>query len=42
MQTFDQSLMRLLAEGLVSIEEARATASSPHDFALALAQARLA
>ena len=42
MQTFDQSLMRLLVEGLVSMEEARGAASSPHDFALALAQARLA
>jgi twitching motility protein PilT len=40
MQTFDQSLMWLLVEGL-SMEEARAAASSPHDFALALAQARL-
>src|SRR6266496_4870595 len=37
MQTFDQSLMRLLVEGLVSMEEARGAASSPHDFALALA-----
>jgi twitching motility protein PilT len=42
MQTFDQSLMWLLAEGLVSMEDARSAASSPHDFALALAQARLA
>jgi twitching motility protein PilT len=42
MQTFDQSLMSLLAEGLVTMEDARAAASNPHDFALALAQARLA
>jgi twitching motility protein PilT len=42
MQTFDQSLMWLLVEGLVSMEDARSTATSPHDFALALAQARLA
>jgi twitching motility protein PilT len=42
MQTFDQSLMGLLVEGLVSIEDARSAASNPHDFALALAQARLA
>ena len=42
MQTFDQSLMWLLAEDLVSLEAARATASSPHDFELALAQAQLA
>jgi twitching motility protein PilT len=41
MQTFDQSLMWLLVEGLVSLEDARAAASSPHDFQLALAQARL-
>jgi len=42
MQTFDQSLMGLLVDGLVSIEDARSAASNPHDFALALAQARLA
>jgi twitching motility protein PilT len=42
MQTFDQSLMSLLVEGLVSLDDARAAASSPHDFALALSQARLA
>jgi twitching motility protein PilT len=41
MQTFDQSLMSLLMEGLVSMEDARAAATSPHDFALAFAQASL-
>jgi twitching motility protein PilT len=38
---FDQSLMSLLMDGLVSMEDARAAATSLHDFALALAQARL-
>jgi Tfp pilus assembly ATPase PilU len=42
MQTFDQSLMWLLTEGLVSMEDARAAASNPHDFALDLTLARLA
>ena len=37
MQTFDQALVKLVKEGLVSADEARRTASSPHDFDLALA-----
>jgi twitching motility protein PilT len=41
MQTFDQSLLQLVAEDRVSIEEARLHASNPHDFALMLEQAGL-
>jgi twitching motility protein PilT len=37
MQTFDQSLLDLVADGLVTEEDARAVATSPHDFSLALA-----
>jgi twitching motility protein PilT len=37
MQTFDQSLVRLVKEGLVAADEARRTATSPHDFDLLLA-----
>src|SRR6185312_14622686 len=37
MQTFDQSLLDLVAEGLVTQEDARAVATSPHDFSLAMA-----
>ena len=36
MQTFDQSLLRLIEDGLVSEEDARAVATNPHDFGLAL------
>jgi hypothetical protein len=36
MQTFDQSLLELVRDGLVSEPDARAVATSPHDFALAL------
>lgn len=36
MQTFDQSLMRLLHEGLITREEALANASNPADFELKL------
>ncbi|MDP9329346.1 MAG: PilT/PilU family type 4a pilus ATPase [Actinomycetota bacterium] len=36
MQTFDQALVRLVKEGLVSESDARRTASSPHDFDLQL------
>ena len=36
MQTFDQDLLRLVREGLVSREDARAVAANPHDFGLAL------
>jgi twitching motility protein PilT len=36
MQTFDQSLLKLVQEGVVAEEVAMATASSPHDFKLML------
>ena len=36
MQTFDQSLLALVRDGLVTEEDARAVATSPHDFSLAL------
>ncbi|MGH9149233.1 MAG: type IV pilus twitching motility protein PilT [Acidimicrobiales bacterium] len=42
MQTFDQSLFNLYKNGLVSLRDALATASHPHDFRLALQQEGLA
>ncbi len=36
MQTFDQALVKLVQEGLVSEEDAKIASSNPHDFALAL------
>jgi Tfp pilus assembly ATPase PilU len=36
MQTFDQALVKLVAEGLVSEQDARDGATNPHDFSLAL------
>lgn len=36
MQTFDQALVRLVQDGLVAEEDARAVATNPHDFTLAL------
>jgi twitching motility protein PilT len=36
MQTFDQSLLVLVRDGLVMEEDARAVATNPHDFSLAL------
>jgi twitching motility protein PilT len=36
MQTFDQALVKLVKEGVVSADEARRTATNPHDFDLAL------
>ena len=36
MQTFDQALVNLVKEGVVSADEARRTATNPHDFDLAL------
>jgi len=36
MQTFDQALVKLVREGVVSTDEARRTATNPHDFDLAL------
>ena len=42
MQTFDQHLIELVRDGLVTLEEASAAATSPHDFALALQQRGIA
>jgi twitching motility protein PilT len=36
MQTFDQALVKLVKDGLVTRDEARRTATNPHDFDLAL------
>jgi twitching motility protein PilT len=36
MQTFDQHLVELVKERLVSLEDARHVATHPHDFELAL------
>ena len=41
MQTFDQSLFNLYKNGLVSLRDAMAAASHPHDFRLALQSAGL-
>jgi twitching motility protein PilT len=41
MQTFDQSLLSLVQAGTITIEEATAAASEPHDFQLALQQVGL-
>jgi twitching motility protein PilT len=37
MQTFDMALVKLVRDGLVNVDEARRTATSPHDFDLQLA-----
>jgi twitching motility protein PilT len=42
MQTFDQHLMQLFRDGVVTIEEAIAAATSPHDFTVLARQAGLA
>ena len=39
MQTFDQALIKLYQEGLVTLDDAKSGANSPHDFQLALQQA---
>ena len=39
MQTFDQSLIDLVRDGLVNEDDARVVATNPHDFSLALAAA---
>ncbi len=36
MQTFDQALVHMVEQGLVTEEDARAASTSPHDFVLAL------
>jgi twitching motility protein PilT len=41
MQTFDQALVKLVADGLATPDDAAAVASSRHDFMLALKQAQL-
>jgi twitching motility protein PilT len=42
MQTFDQHLMALYRQGEVSLRDALGTATSPHDFRVALRGAGLA
>ena len=42
MQTFDQHLVQLVRAGIVGIDDAAATATSPHDFSLALQQQGIA
>ncbi|HVL34009.1 MAG TPA: PilT/PilU family type 4a pilus ATPase [Actinomycetota bacterium] len=42
MQTFDQHLIRLVREGVVTLDEALAGATSPHDLQVRLRQAGLA
>ncbi len=42
MQTFDQALVRLVREGTVTVEDAKETATNPHDLMLALQAAQLA
>jgi twitching motility protein PilT len=42
MQTFDQALMKLIRENLVSLDDALEAASNPHDLMLALREAQLA
>jgi twitching motility protein PilT len=42
MQTFDQALMKLIRENLVSLDDALGAASNPHDLMLALKEAQLA
>jgi twitching motility protein PilT len=39
MQTFDQALVELVRQGLVAEDDARAVATNPHDFSLALSGA---
>ncbi|HEX2425995.1 MAG TPA: PilT/PilU family type 4a pilus ATPase [Actinomycetota bacterium] len=39
MQTFDQALVQLVHDGLVAEDDARAVATNPHDFSLALSGA---
>src|SRR5919106_1524232 len=36
MQTFDQALVKLVQDGLVSEDDARRASTNPHDFVLAL------
>ena len=41
MQTFDQSLVALVMEGLITEEEAKLASTTPHDFTLAMKAARM-
>jgi twitching motility protein PilT len=41
MQTFDQALVRLSRDGLVTVEDAKDAATNPHDLVLALQAAQL-
>jgi twitching motility protein PilT len=41
MQTFDQALVRLVQQGLITVDAAAETATNPHDFHLALKAAQL-
>ena len=41
MQTFDQALLSLYRSGLVALDDAMRTATTPHDFKIALRQAGL-
>jgi twitching motility protein PilT len=42
MQTFDQHLLRMYQDGVITMDSAMAAATSPHDFTLAVRQAGLA
>ena len=42
MQTFDQALVNLVMEGLVTEDDAREASTQPHDFTLAMKSARMA
>jgi twitching motility protein PilT len=42
MQTFDQSLLQLVVDGMVSVQDALDASSKPHDFTLMLEQAGIA
>jgi twitching motility protein PilT len=41
MQTFDQSLVALVMEGLITEDEARMASTTPHDFSLAMKAAKM-
>jgi twitching motility protein PilT len=42
MQTFDQALVKLVQDGLVTVDDAMEASTNPHDFHLALKKAQLA
>jgi len=41
MQTFDQHLLAMFKAGLITVDEATAAATSPHDFSVMVRQAGL-